>query len=308
MHNWFSALFGCCLVAASPAQEVLAFRSNVELVVVPFQVVDARGAMVNDLTRDEFRVFDNGTPRVIRNFWIDRDVPLTLGVIVDASVSQEEQVAEHRRTVVDLLQGMLRPGDQAFVISIAEDVRVWADLTGDVEQIRKLMAAPPGDLLGEPCPRRQIVAGVPPISACGSTPLWNAVYDAARLKLHALTGSKALIVLTDGFDSGSTHTWRQAADAANRAETSVYAVQYRSASGRSYAPDLYRLVEEAGGTVFSSPAGVVSRLETDLRRRYVLGFQPEKVSGKVRHEVRVETARPSLTVRARKTYFEDAPR
>jgi VWFA-related protein len=137
--------------------------------------------------------------------------------------------------------------------------------------------------------------------------LWNAIYDAARLKLRALPDSKALLILTDGFDSGSTHTWRQAADEVHRADASVYAIQYRSGPGGRFAPDLYRLVDEAGGATFDPPKGdvhaIVSRIESDLRRRYVLAFRPERLSGKVRHDVRVETTRPELTVRARKTYF-----
>jgi hypothetical protein len=95
-----------------------------------------------------------------------------------------------------------------------------------------------------------------------------------------------LLILTDGFDSGSVYTWRQAVDEAQRADASVYAIQYKSAFGRSFAPDLYRVVQETGGTWFRAPGSeyqpIVSRIETDLRRRYVLGFRPERLSGKVR--------------------------
>jgi hypothetical protein len=86
----------------------------------------------------------------------------------------------------------------------------------------------------------------------------------------------------------------QTADAVPTADASLYAVQYRSGFGGNFAPDLYRLVADAGGTTFSppddqSPGGkynrIVSRIETDLRHRYV--------------------TRPDLTVRARKTYFRE---
>jgi len=105
-------------------------------------------------------------------------------------------------------------------------------------------------------------------------------YDAARLKLQGVRGNKALLLLTDGFDTGSVRTWSEAASAAQKADTAVYAIQYRSASGGSYTPQLYRLVAETAGTWFSAPAGdlgpIVARLETDLRERYVVGFRPEK--------------------------------
>ena len=146
---------------------------------------------------------------------------------------------------------VLRLSDAAFVISIGEEVRLYRDLT--------LTEMEP---FGEPCPTRQ------GISVCGGSPLWNIVYDAARLKLRGVRGNKALL-LTDGFDTGSVRTWREAAAAAQKADTVVYAIQYRSSSGRTYSPQLYRLVGETAGTWFSAPSGdlgpIVARLQTDLR-------------------------------------------
>jgi VWFA-related protein len=300
----------CILATASLSQNGPAFRSNVEIVVASCVVVDASGAAVEGLTRDEFRAYDNGIPRAIQNLWIDTDEPLTLGVIIDASESQKEQLSEHRQTAVDLLTRILRPGDRAFVLSVDEDVRLWVDVTDTAAAVRRQIIGSPGDLFGEPCPKRKSnVPGLRPMSACGSSPIWNAIYDAAQIKLHSLSGNKALLVLTDGFDSGSTHNWKDAVDAVQRAGASVYAIQYQSEFGRSFAPDLYRMVGETGGTWFRRPVGdygpIVSRIETDLRRRYVLGFRPEKLSGKVRHDIRIDVTRPDLTVRARKTYFRD---
>lgn len=305
-------LLACVLATQSPAQNGPAFRSNVEIVVVPFTVVDANGVAVGNLTRDEFHVYDNDVRRPIENLWSDNDLPLTLGVIIDASESQKDQLSEHRETAIQLLQRILRPGDRAFVISVDEDIRLWVDLTEAAADLGKQISGSPGDLFGEPCAmQRSSAPGLRPTSACGPSPVWDAIYDAAGLRLRSLTGNKAMLVLTDGFDSGSTHNWRQAVDAASRADAVVYAIQYRSGFGGSFAPDLYRLVGEAGGTWFRSPGGeygpIVSRIETDLRHRYVLGFRPERLSAKVRHEIRVEVTRPDLTVRARRTYVE-APR
>lgn len=302
------------LTTASLSQSGPAFRTNVEIIAASCAVVDAGGRPVEGLTRDEFRVYDNGIPRVIQNLWIDTDQPLTLGVIIDASESQKEQLSEHRQTAVELLKRILRPGDQAFILSVDEDVRLWVDLTdaaADIgRQIAGQIAGSPGDLFGEPCPKSTgHGAGLRPMSACGSSPIWNAIYAAAQIKLHARSGNKALLVLTDGFDSGSTHSWKQAVDAAHRADAAVYAIQYQSGFGRSFAPDLYRLVGETGGAWFRNPVGdyrpIVSRIEIDLRHRYVLGFRPEKLTGKVRHEIRIRVTPPDLTVRARTTYFVD---
>ncbi len=300
------------IVSAALAQDGSpAFRSNVELVTIPCTVVDANGAAVKDLTRGEFLVYDNGVRRTIQNFWIDEDLPVTLGVLIDASASQEQHLSEHRKTALELLRRILRPGDRAFVVSIAEEVRTWVDLTEADSEIDRRLAEPPGKLFGQPCEKRRSTAELKPMSVCGSSPLWNALYDTARMQMQSLKGSKALLILTDGLDSGSTKTWRQAADEAAKASTVVYAIQYQSAFGKTFAPDLYRFVGETGGTTFralgSEYETIVSRLEKDLRRRYVVGFRPERLSGKVRHEVRVKVMRPDLTVRARKTYFYDQP-
>lgn len=292
------------LAAASAAQSPPAFRSNTEIVVAPVTVGDDTGAPVRGLTRDDFRVYDNDARRSIESFWVDDDLPLTLGILIDASESQEDQLAEHRQTALRLLERLLRPGDRAFVISVAEHVRLWADLSASPADIRRAMAASPVAPFGTPCPREQRGPGFT-ISACGASPLWDAIYDAAAMKLRPLTGNKALLILTDGFDTGSARTWRQAADAAAKAEANVYAIQYRSVSGRSFAPDLYRLVAEAGGATFQAQdaESAAARLDTDLRHRYVLGFRPERLSGKARHNIRIEVTRPNLTVRGRQTYF-----
>ncbi|HUK31251.1 MAG TPA: VWA domain-containing protein [Candidatus Acidoferrum sp.] len=270
------------------AQSQLAFRSTVELVVVPVTVVDRNGRAVEDLKREEFQVYDNDVRRTIESFSVDDDQPLTVGVLIDESESQKDFAAEHRQTTAQLLERILRPGDRAFVVSVNEEARLWADW----KSLEREAGAP----FGTPCP----------VSACGSSPLWNAIYDAARGQFQPRSLNKALILLTDGFDSGSTHTWRQAADAAANGNTRIYALQYRSASGRDYAPDLYRLVADAGGAWFRErDAGyqvLAERIETDLRHRYVLGFRPEELSGKTRHSIRVEVTRPDLAVRARKTY------
>ena len=287
------AIAGGLLASAVFSQDASEFRSHVDLVTIPCAVVDASGSPVDGLTREDFRIFDNDVPRIVSHFSQDDDQPVTLGILIDDSDSQHDLLSEHRRTVFDLLHQVLRPGDSAFVISIGENVHLYRDLTlTEMESF------------GEPCPRRL------GISECGGSPLWNVVYDAARLKLGGVHGNKALLLLTDGFDTGSLHTWSEAASAALRADTVIYAIQYRSASGRSYAPQLYRLVAETAGTWFSAPSGdlgpIIARLETDLRRRYVVGFRPERMTfGKLRHEVRIEVTRPDLSVRARRTYFED---
>jgi VWFA-related protein len=284
------------------------FRSNLDLVAIPCAVVDRNGVAVRDLKQDEFEVRDNGVRRKVEYLWVDTELPLTLGVIIDSSESQRDLVKQHEKTVLELLTRMMRPGDRAFVVMVDEDVRLRADLSGSVDELGERVVGGSGALFGEPCPKSAPKAGVRGISQCGGTPLWNAVYDAARLKLRTLTGNKALLILSDGVDTGSTRTLKAAMDEAQKAEAAVYAIQYQSGFGSKFAPGLYQLVSETAGTLFrplrDEYVSIVARLETDLRNRYVVGFRPERISMKVRHEVQVEVTRPDLSVRARNTYFQ----
>ena len=150
--------------AACWPQTLPAFHSAVELVTIPCAVVDSHGAPVRGLSREEFRVYDNGVRRIVQNLWLDSDAPLTIGVIIDASESQNEQLAEHRRTALALLDKLMRAGDRAFVVSVNQEVRLAADLSSTAADLRSQMEDGRGILLGTPCPARE----------CGSSLLWNA--------------------------------------------------------------------------------------------------------------------------------------
>jgi Ca-activated chloride channel homolog len=287
-------LWGCLLCGVTSAQTQATFRSNSDMVTVSCAVLDELGKPVRGLSASEFRVTDNGRRRIIGDLWLDTESPLTLGVIIDSSTSQESRIEEHRQTALGVLERILRPGDRAFVMSIAGEARMWSDSTGSFEEIRSRLA------------EKRTCADNPRFG-CGATPLWDAIFQAARNLLSPAKGSKALLLLTDGFDTGSLHTWQQAAEAVHKADASVYAIQYRSDLGGVFPKNLYNLLFDTGGASFFGPVpdcgSVASRLQTDLRERYVLSFRPDKLSAAVRHEVDVQLTRTELTVRGRKIYI-----
>jgi Ca-activated chloride channel homolog len=86
-------LLACVFAITSISQNAPAFRSGIELVSIPCTVVDSNGAAVAGLTRDEFSVYDNGVMRTLQDFWLDADLPLTLGVIIDASESNSRNTS-----------------------------------------------------------------------------------------------------------------------------------------------------------------------------------------------------------------------
>jgi VWFA-related protein len=284
------------LAFCSQAQSV--FRAEVDLVVVPCVVTDQHGAAVTGLGREDFRLFDNGVLQDIRNLWLDKDLPLALGVIVDVSESQSRLIRSHRADVDQFLDRILRPRDRAFVIEVNRDVILRSEVVGSAHGVSHVFSEDIGRPLGEPCPTLR------GRSLCGGTALWNSVYSAVHWKLRSLQGSKALLILSDGNDTGSTHSLDQALEEAQASGAIVYAIRYPDGAAAETSDGLSRLTAETGGVLFdphgASYAEVLSRIEADLRSRYIIGFHSSLAPTGMPHQLKVESIRPG----ARREYFE----
>jgi hypothetical protein len=181
-------------------------------------------------------------------------------------------------------------GTVHFVVEVNRDVILRSEAIGSGRGVSHVLTAGIGEPLGEPCPTLR------GRSLCGGAALWNAVYSAAHWKLRSLQGS-------------STHTLEQAVEEAQRADSIVYAIRYPDGAAAPAADGLSRLTGETGGVLFDPPGAgygeILSRIEADLRSRYVIGFHSTvAATGAMRHQIRVEAIQPGLTIRARREYFE----
>ena len=312
------ALFSCLLLPAQNPD----IRVDVRAVNVTCAVTDRRGAPVKNLTAADFELRDNGRLQPVDHLWQESDLPLTIGLVVDISGSQSAFIQAHRDAVAQFLQQVMRPQDRSFIVTVGPEAKLLADLTSSVDQLRRRIALidvleTPGVQFGESCETTL------PLAGCGGTALWNAVYAAAGQKMKWVQGRKALIVLSDGFDTGSMHSLSDAIASLEETETVVYAIKSVDADvasaqtagpGRKPNRGLERLTDETGGWTFPDPAGqltdVFAKIETDLRNQYVIGFTPppEARDGRF-HKLEVRMAHPNspyfkeLTVRARIGYF-----
>jgi Ca-activated chloride channel family protein len=263
-------------------------------------VTDARGLPVQDLKPDEFRLYDNGVVREIRHVWVEEELPLAIGILVDISASQRALLREHQNTVDGYLARLLRPGDRAFVVAVDEKAVLQSEFIGRASGPSRIPLARGGEPLGEPCPALR------GRHLCGGTTLWDAVYETTHLELSRFTGSRALLILSDGNDTGSIHHLDQALEEVQRAGALVYAIRYPDPLSELAGGGLSQLAAETGGVEFAAPAGdyaaVLNRIQRDLRSQYVLGFHPEGGGGS-RHLLRVEILRPGVSVRSRRQYF-----
>lgn len=306
---------------AGAAQVRPDFQVDVNLVRIPCVVADASGAPVAGLHREDFAVFEDGARREVKYLWQESDLPLTIGLIADISGSERRLIGQHRQTLAQFLAQILAPDDRAFLVSVERQQRLVTDLTNSGERLHagvQGLTRRDAAILGDPCAgRSRRVLFTTIMLPCGGTALWNGVYFAARLKLRPQAGRKALLLLTDGWDTGSEHGLTDAIEAAQGADAMVYSIRYADAvlnhaAGRQLAKgkrDLQRITRETGGQAFESESestpAIFNRIEIALRSEYVVGYElPQGKQKPGYHKIKVKLSRPGLTVRAREGYWE----
>jgi len=210
---------------------------NVKVVTLPVTVRDKHGAVVSNLTKDDFNLSEDGRPQAIKYFNHDTNLPLNLGLLVDTSMSQRNVIDDERTASQHFLDQMLtNANDRAFVIQFDREVDLLEDLTSDKGKLRNAI-----DQLGAP----QFQHTTSDNSSDhdqgqghhryggGGTTLYDGIYLASNEVMKQQKGRKAIVILTDGVDRGSRETLNSAIEAAQRADTVVYALYYKGEEGHS---------------------------------------------------------------------------
>jgi VWFA-related protein len=223
--------------AKPPAQNgpAATVQVNVKVVTMPVTVRDKHGAIVSNLTKDDFSLSEDGKPQTIKYFNHDTNLPLNLGLLVDTSMSQRNVLDDERTASQHFLDQMLTNAkDRAFVVQFDREVDLLEDLTADKGKLRTAI-----DQIG--APQFQRTSGGDDSSGQGQgqhhygggTTLYDAIYLASNEVMKQQKGRKAIVVLTDGVDRGSKETLNSAIEAAQRADTVVYALYYKGEEGHS---------------------------------------------------------------------------
>src|SRR5208282_2963331 len=222
--------FAPSLRAQEPAATVAV---DVKVVTLPVTVRDKHGKIVRDLTKDDFTLQEDGRPQTVKYFSQETNLPLTLGLLVDTSRSQDKVLDAERNASRSFLDQMLvQPKDKAFLIHFDHEVELLQDLTSSHEKLQAAL-----DLLKTPSDReRSNDPNDPSNSPSGSdsgshhggggTQLYDAVFLASNELMKKQQGRKALIILTDGVDHGSKTYLEGAIEAAQRADTVVYSIYF----------------------------------------------------------------------------------
>jgi hypothetical protein len=207
----------------SPQQPPVApgkIESKVKVVTLYATVRDKKGKIVSTLAKDDFTLDEDGAPQTISFFAKDSDVPLTLGPLVDTSMSTRHYLGAERDASYSFLNDILRPDkDKAFLIHFDHEVELLQDLTSSREKLKAAIA-----LLDTPDPDDSHGGGGRGYH--GGTLLYDAIYLASDELMRKQQGRKALIVLSDGVDNGSKKDLEDAVESAQRADTAIYSVMF----------------------------------------------------------------------------------
>jgi VWFA-related protein len=236
---WLVGIAACAIVLV--AQQIPSYSVQVNVVNVLTTVRDKHGKLINNLSQGDFTLEEDGRPQTIRYFARETDLPLTLGLLVDTSLSQRRVLEQERSASGSFVNQVLREDkDKAFLIQFDREVELIKDLTSSrqnlADGLRLLqVSAPqpdrsggggggyPGDGDGAPGSGR---GGGQAHRRGGGTLLYDAVFLASDELMQKQNGRKALIVLTDGVDRGSKITLERAVESAQRADTVVYSILF----------------------------------------------------------------------------------
>ncbi len=219
-------LSSLALHAQQDQPETTTIKKDVNVVNVLATVRNKQGQIVTTLTKDDFRLEDDGRPQTIRYFSKVTDLPLTLGLLVDTSLSQRRLLEKERTASYTFLQDLLQEWkDKAFVVHFDMEIELLQDLTNSRPKLEAALQK-----LEVPDPRQQQTSGPndpgQPHWGGGGTKLYDAIFLASDEITSKQQGRKALIILSDGVDQGSKVSLNRAIEAAQRADTLVYTILF----------------------------------------------------------------------------------
>jgi len=283
-------------------------RVNVKLVNVAFSARDSRGALVNSLTHDDVEVFEDAVPQKISFFAHSVDVPLTLGLIVDSSGSQDQFSKQHQHDLEVFLKDVLGPKDRVFLLCFGNHLRLVSDFSQSGPELmdRLKLYQHSSQHFPELGPKQDRDLG---------TAFYDSIYYSVTDKLASENGRRALLVFSDGEDNSSSHDMMTAIEAAQAANVLVYTIRYtEKKDGHLTARNQYgirvmdRIAKETGGQAIDAettdPKTYFQQIAVELRTSYELAYYPTNpLPDDTFRKIVIRSKRPGLTVRSKTGYF-----
>jgi VWFA-related protein len=277
-------------------------RVQTNLVNLFVTVRDNHNAIVTNLKKENFHIFEDNSEQKIAYFSNDVSMPITMGLLMDTSGSEQNMLAGEQQAAEEFMQEVMRKGDLSMVLSFDTDVDLLADFTEDKSLIdnaitRTRINTPQG--ANGPVRQTQVTG----------TALYDAVYLAAHDQLSGQAGRKAIIVTTDAQDEGSRLRIQDAIEAAQRADAVIHVLLVYDPSYGNNGGAAEKMTSETGGRTIDVRGGknvqqAFDTISEELRHQYVIGYYPANPArdGAFR-KIRVEVAPSGMKILARKGYY-----
>ncbi len=310
------------------SEEVVRVETN--LTNIFFTAADRNKRFIGDLKKEHIRVLEDGQPQEIFTFQQNVDLPLSIAILLDTSISEQRTLPDEKAAARSFLEAVVRPQrDEAAILSFTGDVTLEQGFTGNLERLRRAVDrvefVPPSGYVGG-----NVVVGstqpTPPISdvnrdLAGSTAIWDAVWACAHdlMSDSAENTRRAIILLTDGVDTSSRLKMHEAIERAQKADVFIYAIGIGdSYEGGVEMGSLKKIAELTGGRAYFPQnerelRSAFAQIQRDLREQYLLAYSP---SNKARdgsyRKIQIEVIEPelrkqSLKLTYRPGYFARTP-
>jgi VWFA-related protein len=283
-------------------------KVNVNLVNVFFSVRDKNG-YITSLKKSDCDIYEDKVLQKTKNFTQEKNLPLTIGILLDTSGSQIHVLPLEQQSGAEFLKDVLTPKDEAFLISFDINVNELADYTNSPREIQRSIDSA----------QINTGAGTGSVTGNGSargTLLYDAVYLAAHDKLRQEAGRKILVLLTDGGDQGSQETLKSSIEAAQKANAIIYVILiadrgFYGGFGMGYTgdADMERLAKETGGRVINvgnngkKLQDAFDQIQDELRTQYLASYTPLNLKADGSYRNLNITCGKDEKVQARKGYY-----
>lgn len=286
----------------------------VNLVNVAFSVRDARGALVDSLRKEDVEVFEDAVPQKISFFARSTDVPLTLGLIVDVSGSQDHFSKQHEQDLEVFLKEALGPKDRAFLVTFANHIRLISDFSPSGPEIIERMKEYKERGKGKKT-RAEFPELGPPERRDLGTAFYDSIYYSVTEKLARENGRRALLLFSDGEDNSSSHDMMTTIEKAQAENVVVFAIRYTEKEhGQVTARNKYgtsvmdRIAKETGGAHIDAevtdPHTYFRQIAEELRTSYELGYYPTNSGNdEAFRKILIRLKQSGLKVRTKTGYF-----
>lgn len=268
------------------SDEVIKVETN--LTNIFFTAADKNKRFISNLKVEDIRVFEDGQPQEIFTFQQNIELPLSIAILIDTSISEERTLPDEKVAAQAFLESVMRPNkDEAAVISFTGDTTLEQGFTGSIERLRRAIDrvefVPPSGYIGGGV----VVNGTPPISGtnqslAGSTAVWDAVWATSEelMATSAEHTRRAIILLTDGDDTSSRMKIHEAIERAQKSDALIYAIGI----GDRYTfnvneGSLRKIAEQTGGRAYfprheRDLRDAFAQIEKDLREQYLVAYSP----------------------------------